>query len=106
MKRLEELLLYPFGNQQKLLKAANEFLKPGGILVYSTCTLTREENEHIVDYAVRELGYKDPKPIPPKNLVARILKETNNKTKGYTARFEPHIHGTSGYFIARLIKQA
>ncbi len=35
--------------QQKLLEEASHYLKAGGILVYSTCTLNREENENIVE---------------------------------------------------------
>jgi NOL1/NOP2/sun family putative RNA methylase len=42
--------------QKKLVRCAAEALKPGGILVYSTCTVNREENEAVVDHAVKNLG--------------------------------------------------
>ena len=43
--------------QKKLLKSAADSLKPGGILVYSTCTINRDENEAVIDHAVKELGF-------------------------------------------------
>lgn len=42
--------------QRKLLRCAASLLRPGGMLVYSTCTLTLAENEENVVYAVRELS--------------------------------------------------
>ena len=41
--------------QKKLFKSAYQALKPGGELVYSTCTLNREENEEILEWAISEL---------------------------------------------------
>lgn len=38
--------------QKKLFKSAYQALKPGGYLVYSTCTLNREENENIIEWAL------------------------------------------------------
>jgi NOL1/NOP2/sun family putative RNA methylase len=38
--------------QKKLMEAAFKALKPGGVLVYSTCTLMREENEDVVEWAL------------------------------------------------------
>ncbi len=44
--------------QKKLIKSAFDALKPGGTLVYSTCTLNKEENENILDWAIKNLGLK------------------------------------------------
>lgn len=44
--------------QKKLLKSAYIALKTGGTLVYSTCTLNKEENEKVLDWAIKELGLK------------------------------------------------
>lgn len=41
--------------QKKLLRAAVYALKPGGLLVYSTCTFAPEENEAVVDWALRTM---------------------------------------------------
>jgi len=40
-------------SQKSLIISAIKALRPGGVLVYSTCTLTPEENEEIVDFALR-----------------------------------------------------
>lgn len=42
--------------QRKLFKAAFQALKPGGLLVYSTCTLMREENEATVNWALEKFN--------------------------------------------------
>ena len=44
--------------QKKLFRAAFEALKPGGRLVYSTCTFAPEENEGILHWALRKLEGK------------------------------------------------
>lgn len=48
IKRLQQL-------QKRLLSQAWQLLKPGGTLVYSTCTMAPEENEAVVDYGLRAL---------------------------------------------------
>lgn len=42
--------------QRRLMRAAVKALKPGGVLVYSTCTLAQEENEMVVLNALKEFG--------------------------------------------------
>ncbi|MFA6917809.1 MAG: RsmB/NOP family class I SAM-dependent RNA methyltransferase [Candidatus Gracilibacteria bacterium] len=42
--------------QKKLFESAVKALKPGGVLVYSTCTLAPEENEMVVDWALKTFG--------------------------------------------------
>jgi 16S rRNA (cytosine967-C5)-methyltransferase len=84
--------------QRQFLRAAYELLKPGGVLVYSTCTVTLLENEENVAYAVEKLGFRqeDAVPlrggrgVPPYGLLSQ--------------RFSPHMHSMPGYFIARLRK--
>ena len=57
----EDYINYP-EKQKQLLKSAKEVLKPGGIIVYATCSTAPEENEMVVEYAVEELGLKVIKP--------------------------------------------
>ncbi|MCS7199649.1 MAG: RsmB/NOP family class I SAM-dependent RNA methyltransferase [Caldimicrobium sp.] len=56
--------------QKGLLIRAFDLLKPGGILVYSTCTINPEENEAVVDYLLRKrktelLDWPSPFPYTP-----------------------------------------
>ena len=44
--------------QKKLFKSAYEALKPNGTMIYSTCTLNIEEDEKIVDWAIKNLNLK------------------------------------------------
>ena len=44
--------------QKKLLKSAYEALKQNGEMIYSTCTLNKEENEYIIDWAIKNLNLK------------------------------------------------
>jgi 16S rRNA (cytosine967-C5)-methyltransferase len=78
--------------QLALLRAAAERVKPGGTLVYAVCTINAAENEHLVDAAGLEpdpsLGEEWPQfrhPRRPEFLLTL-----------------PHVHRTSGFFIARL----
>jgi 16S rRNA (cytosine967-C5)-methyltransferase len=77
--------------QADLLRVAAERVKPGGTIVYSVCTLDPEENEDVVDASglqVEPLGDEWPQfrhPRRPEFLLT-----------------QPHVHGTTGFFIARL----
>jgi 16S rRNA (cytosine967-C5)-methyltransferase len=77
--------------QHELLRVAAERVKPGGTILYSVCTINSEENEAIVDASglkVEPLGDEWPQfrhPRRPEFLLTL-----------------PHVHGTSGFFIARL----
>lgn len=44
--------------QKKLFKSAYEALKPGGTMVYSTCTLNLEENEKVLDWAINNFNIR------------------------------------------------
>jgi 16S rRNA (cytosine967-C5)-methyltransferase len=79
------------GLQLELLRAAAERVKPGGTVVYSVCTTNADENEAVVDASgleVEPLGDEWPRyrhPRRPEFLLTL-----------------PHLHRTSGFFVARL----
>ncbi|MEM4440205.1 MAG: hypothetical protein QXS14_01900 [Desulfurococcaceae archaeon] len=83
--------------QRHFLKAARSMLKKGGILVYSTCTLTLDENEENVVYAVEELGFS---PYEPPEQIPYAEKVSYRGIVGY--RFSPLKNDMPGYFIAVL----
>ena len=84
--------------QQQILSKAAEYVKPQGVLVYSTCTINKSENLKIVEVFLKsreDFYMEDLSEFLPENL------ESNSKTKGYVEIF-PNIHGIDGFFIARL----
>lgn len=50
--------------QKRLLSSAVRFLKPGGLLLYSTCALSPEENEEVIDKVLQEFPSFEVLPIP------------------------------------------
>jgi 16S rRNA (cytosine967-C5)-methyltransferase len=83
--------------QTAILRNAAAALRPGGVLVYSTCTLLPEENEMVVESLLAEAG--DLRPLPAKG--APEATRTLIGADGYL-RCLPHLHDTDGFFAARL----
>jgi len=79
------------GLQLELLHAAAERVKPGGIVLYSVCTLNADENEAVVDASGLE-------PVP----LGREWPAFTHPRRSEFLLTTPHRHGTSGFFIARL----
>ena len=75
-------------------------LRPGGYLIYSTCTFNREENEDNVRYFIEELGLENP-PLPTDKKwgIAQSVDERLN-----ALRFMPHLTRGEGLFVALLRK--
>ena len=80
-------------------------LRVGGTLVYSTCTLTSEENEGMVAHALRRYPCLRLQPAEPR-VGARGRPGASGLSEAQCAmvqRFEP-TDGTEGFFIARFLK--
>jgi 16S rRNA (cytosine967-C5)-methyltransferase len=82
--------------QDELLRAALGRVRPGGVVVYSVCTTNRDEGEAIVDAVVAD-G------------LARVDEGLAGEWPAYRHPSRPpflltlpHVHGTSGFFVARL----
>ena len=90
--------------QKKLFVTALQILKPGGILVYSTCSFAPEENELVVDSMLDRFNLKvEPLPFGNSGLTEFGEMVFRNNLE-LTARFYPHIHNSIGFYIARLRK--
>ena len=86
--------------QAKILDSAARLLKPGGRLVYATCSLLEEENEAIA-HAFTATHEGDFKPV----VAAQALEkghagEPQTLIRGEFLRLWPHRHGTDGFFAA------
>ena len=87
--------------QVQFFEPAVELLKVGGVLVYSTCTLTPDENESVVNFALENFPLElDRQPIYFGSSGLSLLDDAE-----LVQRFYPDIHDTSGYFIARFVKR-
>lgn len=86
--------------QQAILAAAGRLLRPGGRLVYATCSLLRAENEDIADaFTQAERGRFEPVPAAQVLAQARVA-EADALDSGGFLRSWPHRHGTDGFFAA------
>lgn len=64
--------------QRQIVEASVSYVKPGGTLLYSTCTIHRAENEEMVKYLSRELGLL---PVSLNDVLPRELLETKEQVK-------------------------
>ena len=82
------------GLQKQILKNAVRYLKKNGILVYSTCTLSRCENEENAGYLINDLGMRG---IPVADLLPSGI-EPENKDDCYI-QILPGEYESDGFFI-------
>ncbi|KHO54735.1 MAG: RNA methylase [archaeon GW2011_AR19] len=113
--------------QKKLFKNAFEILKPNGEIVYSTCTHAPEENEEVVDFALKEFKDKikieeiklpvkcrpgliewtsDFAKYPPRSKFekserGRELGNKYNEKVKFCARIYPQDNNSEGFFVAK-----
>lgn len=94
--------------QRNLIAAGYDLLKSGGVLVYSTCSLEPEENEDVIDYAIKKLGMK----VVDIQVEGLAVSPTMKSWKDYEfhedvskcVRVLPTVTGTEGFFVAKLTK--
>ena len=87
--------------QSRILDAAARLLKPGGRLIYATCSILRDENDAVADdFQGRNPEFRS---ISCAELLAaqRIALDT-----GERLRLLPHLHGTDGFYAAAFERQA
>lgn len=82
------------GLQREILSVVSDYVKPGGTLIYSTCTIDRLENEENAEWIIKELPFKK-KDI--RDRLPECLKEYCSENQ---IQLLPGIHPSDGFFIA------
>lgn len=85
--------------QRKILSMAVDYIKPGGVLIFSTCTIADEENQDNYQWLLENY------PLEPDSLNPYLPRELQCMTtsRGYL-QLLPGVHKTDGFFMARLKK--
>ena len=86
--------------QAAILEATARLARPGGRVVYATCSLLAAENEAIVD------AFLAAHPEFSLTPAADVLAKHGITTEGDTLRLLPHRHHTDGFFAAVLDRKA
>ncbi len=83
--------------QKDILSNVSRYVRPGGVLLYSTCTLLKRENEDVAwEFLASHKDY---------SLEPFVLPGPVGETDGMITLW-PHRHGTDGFFIAKLRRNA
>ncbi len=99
--RLDQKLLSKLqATQMQILQEYSAYVKPGGALVYSTCSLMPGENEHVVESFLQSDSSFSPE------RVSDALEQygINIKSLYPYLTLNPYDHGTDGFFISRFKK--
>ena len=93
--------------QKALILRGYDMLKPGGILVYSSCTLNVHENEGVVNYLLSKrnadlMDFRPPVPFSPG--ITRFREHGYDQRLGMARRFYPHKLDSVGFFVAGIVK--
>jgi 16S rRNA (cytosine967-C5)-methyltransferase len=87
--------------QKKILQVSSKYVKPGGYLVYSTCTIQEEENIGVIEDFIKKNPHfilESIEPYFPEQLKKDTVKQ------GYIQLF-PNVDKTDGFFICKLKRQ-
>ena len=82
--------------QQQILQNTSSYVKVGGHLVYSTCTINTLENERVVERFLQE---------NPNFVLEDVAPLLPFATEGPMVTLLPHVYDMDGFFIARLRKE-
>ena len=83
--------------QKKILENAAKYVKVGGTLIYSTCTIQDNENIDIINEFLQKHKNFELAPIKEVNV------DLDNQEKGYM-KIYPNVHDMDGFFISKLIR--
>ena len=84
--------------QRRILENVSSYVRPGGTLLYSTCTLLRRENENVVSAFLEAHPQFGPEPF-------QLPGVPGAEGSSWMLTLWPHIQGTDGFFISRMKKR-
>lgn len=95
--------------QKGLIISGFRALRPGGTMVYSTCTIAPEENEAVIDYLLQKFPEADLMPISIPRFksragIRRWQSESFDKRLVHCVRVLPQDNDTAPFFIAKITK--
>ena len=82
--------------QRQILDVIWQYVKPGGVLVYSTCTINPGENDRMMEWFLKNY------PFEAESLTPFLPEELKEEGKAGMLQLFPGIHETDGFFLARL----
>lgn len=91
---MDELVLL----QKQILDVVWRYVKPGGVLIYSTCTINPKENDHMVEWFTGEY------PFELQSLTPYLPEELKEEGRDGKIQLFPGIHKSDGFFIARMVR--
>lgn len=86
--------------QREILTVVRTYVKPGGKLIYSTCTLNREENEENVSWFLESAPE-----FLPVSLSEAVCDSLKSAVEGNMLKLLPGIHQSDGFFISAFQKK-
>lgn len=84
--------------QRRILDVVWRYVKPGGVLIYSTCTINPDENDNMVKWFVAN------HPFCLQSLSPYLPEALKEEGKEGMLQLLPGIHETDGFFIARMVR--
>ena len=86
--------------QREILSNVTAYLKPGGIMMYSTCTMNPGENEEMVDWLCDTFG------LERVSMAGQMPEALAGEAGQGMLQLLPGVHETDGFFLAKLRKKA
>jgi 25S rRNA (cytosine2870-C5)-methyltransferase len=94
--------------QKALILSAFDLLNPGGVLVYSTCSVLVNENEDIVNYLLKKRPSASVRPCDVdvgRDGLTEFTGRDYHPDLKYTRRVYPHVHNMDGFYYAKIKKK-
>jgi len=86
--------------QKEMLEVVHRYVKPGGILMYSTCTINKEENEEQAKDICKRYGFRPA--LSDDDVPGSLQRDIQ---EGGWLQLLPGVHACDGFYIARLKKE-